>query len=173
MKRITSLMAGFLVILLAVPVVYADFNCGNGKCKSGESCCEDHRCCPAGKNIYCSSSRKCYNSISAAKDDCGDNYTICASPAEGRNQESIRDAAGMCTKEETTTKEAVAAEPKQITYTESTNENIAKMEEFAAHSNNILLAGGCIEKGLTCVLTGTPCCSPYECKGKFPNTYCQ
>lgn len=35
------------------------------------------------------------------------------------------------------------------------------------------LANSCIEKGLTCILTGTPCCSPYECKGKFPNTYCQ
>lgn len=31
----------------------------------------------------------------------------------------------------------------------------------------------CIEKGLTCILNGTPCCAPYECKGKFPNTYCQ
>jgi hypothetical protein len=31
----------------------------------------------------------------------------------------------------------------------------------------------CIEKGLTCILTGTPCCAPYDCKGKFPNTYCQ
>lgn len=31
----------------------------------------------------------------------------------------------------------------------------------------------CIEKGLTCILNGTPCCSPYECRGKFPNTYCQ
>jgi len=35
------------------------------------------------------------------------------------------------------------------------------------------LANSCIEKGLTCILNGTPCCSPYECKGKFPNTYCQ
>ncbi|MCX5804625.1 MAG: hypothetical protein NT010_00970 [Proteobacteria bacterium] len=31
---------------------------------------------------------------------------------------------------------------------------------------------GCIEKGLTCVLNGTPCCAPYSCSGKFPNTYC-
>lgn len=31
----------------------------------------------------------------------------------------------------------------------------------------------CIEGGLTCVLNGTPCCPPYECKGKFPNTTCR
>jgi hypothetical protein len=35
------------------------------------------------------------------------------------------------------------------------------------------LANSCIEQGLTCILNGTPCCSPYECKGKFPNTSCQ
>jgi hypothetical protein len=34
-------------------------------------------------------------------------------------------------------------------------------------------AASCIEEGLTCILHGTPCCSPYECKGKFPNTTCQ
>lgn len=39
--------------------------------------------------------------------------------------------------------------------------------------NYIILASNCIEKGLTCILNGTPCCSPYECKGKFPNTTCQ
>jgi hypothetical protein len=31
---------------------------------------------------------------------------------------------------------------------------------------------GCIEKNRTCVLNGTPCCAPYSCIGKFPNTYC-
>ena len=31
---------------------------------------------------------------------------------------------------------------------------------------------GCIEKNRTCVLNGTPCCAPYSCTGKFPNTYC-
>jgi hypothetical protein len=31
---------------------------------------------------------------------------------------------------------------------------------------------GCIEKNRACVLNGTPCCAPYSCKGKFPNTYC-
>ncbi len=31
---------------------------------------------------------------------------------------------------------------------------------------------GCIEKDHACVLNGTPCCAPYSCKGKFPNTYC-
>ncbi|MDO9585451.1 MAG: hypothetical protein Q7I93_03075, partial [Syntrophales bacterium] len=31
---------------------------------------------------------------------------------------------------------------------------------------------GCIEKDRACVLNGTPCCAPYSCTGKFPNTYC-
>jgi len=31
---------------------------------------------------------------------------------------------------------------------------------------------GCIEKDHACVLNGTPCCAPYSCTGKFPNTYC-
>jgi hypothetical protein len=31
---------------------------------------------------------------------------------------------------------------------------------------------GCIEKDRACVLNGTPCCAPYSCEGKFPNTYC-
>jgi len=32
---------------------------------------------------------------------------------------------------------------------------------------------GCIEKDHACVLNGTPCCAPYSCKGRFPNTYCR
>jgi hypothetical protein len=64
------------------PVLLASFRCGSGTCEDGQSCCGDGRCCPKGKNIYCSSSRLCYSSIAAAKADCGDNYTICASPAE-------------------------------------------------------------------------------------------
>jgi hypothetical protein len=31
----------------------------------------------------------------------------------------------------------------------------------------------CLPKGLSCVLDGTPCCAPYKCGGKFPNTTCQ
>ena len=31
---------------------------------------------------------------------------------------------------------------------------------------------GCIGKNRACVLNGKPCCSPYSCSGKFPNTYC-
>jgi hypothetical protein len=38
---------------------------------------------------------------------------------------------------------------------------------------NTTPAASCIEEGLTCILNGTPCCAPYECKGKFPNTTCQ
>jgi hypothetical protein len=44
---------------------------------------------------------------------------------------------------------------------------------FVAGGTNIAMAASCIEKGLQCTLNGTPCCSPYDCKGKFPNTYCQ
>jgi hypothetical protein len=38
---------------------------------------------------------------------------------------------------------------------------------------NLTAGASCIEQGLTCILNGTPCCAPYTCKGKFPNTYCQ
>ncbi|MDD2335780.1 MAG: hypothetical protein PHD01_04295 [Geobacteraceae bacterium] len=38
---------------------------------------------------------------------------------------------------------------------------------------NIVQGASCIDQGLTCVLHGTACCAPYECKGKFPNTTCQ
>lgn len=44
---------------------------------------------------------------------------------------------------------------------------------MVARDDSIILAANCIEKGLTCILHGTPCCAPSECKGKFPNTYCQ
>jgi hypothetical protein len=60
-----------------------------------------------------------------------------------------------------------------ITYTESTSENTVNKEELVAVNTNIILGANCIEKGLQCTLNGTPCCAPYECKGKFPNTYCQ
>lgn len=45
--------------------------------------------------------------------------------------------------------------------------------DFDLVAFNTVEAASCIEQGLTCVLNGTPCCAPYECKGKFPNTYCQ
>lgn len=45
--------------------------------------------------------------------------------------------------------------------------------DYMAKSHTMALGANCIEQGLTCVLNGTPCCSPYECKGKFPNTTCQ
>ena len=44
---------------------------------------------------------------------------------------------------------------------------------FVTKDTNIVLAANCIEQGLQCTLNGTPCCSPYSCKGTFPNTYCQ
>jgi hypothetical protein len=44
---------------------------------------------------------------------------------------------------------------------------------FVAEGTNIAMAASCIEKGLQCTLNGTSCCAPYDCKGKFPNTYCQ
>jgi len=46
-------------------------------------------------------------------------------------------------------------------------------DDLVAEDNNIVLAANCIEKDLQCTLNGTPCCSPYECKGKFPNTTCK
>jgi hypothetical protein len=30
----------------------------------------------------------------------------------------------------------------------------------------------CIGGGETCTVHGTPCCPPYTCKGRFPNTTC-
>ena len=45
--------------------------------------------------------------------------------------------------------------------------------DSAIGNNNILLADSCINQGYACVLNGTPCCAPYSCKGKFPNTYCK
>jgi hypothetical protein len=45
--------------------------------------------------------------------------------------------------------------------------------DLVAWDINIVLGDNCIEQGLQCTLNGTPCCAPYNCKGKFPNTYCQ
>lgn len=45
--------------------------------------------------------------------------------------------------------------------------------EYDLVAYNSVEAASCIEQGLTCILSGTPCCAPCECKGKFPNTYCQ
>lgn len=55
-------------------------------------------------------------------------------------------------------------------YTEA---NLPIANDLVTSNINIVLAANCIEKGLQCTLNGTPCCSPYECKGKFPNTYCK
>ncbi|MHB8109471.1 MAG: hypothetical protein ACYDHW_05485 [Syntrophorhabdaceae bacterium] len=38
--------------------------------------------------------------------------------------------------------------------------------------NDTGAVSGCIERGRACILNGTPCCAPYSCEGKFPNTYC-
>jgi hypothetical protein len=62
---------------------------------------------------------------------------------------------------------------------EKTSENAGKFALCSASTGfelvafNSAPAASCIEQGLTCILHGTPCCSPYECKGKFPNTSCQ
>jgi len=100
MKKIMFLMV--LVVLLLVPMVsyaesaqenglvtssenpifLASFKCGTGTCEDGESCCSSYNiCCPSGKNLYCSGSNTCYSTVEAAKADCGENYTVCASPA--------------------------------------------------------------------------------------------
>lgn len=46
---------------------------------------------------------------------------------------------------------------------------------FATSQDKIFnqIGDDCIEQGQTCTLNGTPCCSPYHCKGTFPNTTCQ
>jgi hypothetical protein len=60
------------------------------------------------------------------------------------------------------------------------SENIGDQKEScrlafnaANREGTVFQGASCIDQGLTCVLNGTPCCAPYECKGKFPNTYCQ
>lgn len=45
--------------------------------------------------------------------------------------------------------------------------------EFDLVAYNTVEGASCIEQGLTCILNGTPCCAPYECSGKFPNTTCR
>jgi hypothetical protein len=50
---------------------------------------------------------------------------------------------------------------------------LSAVDDFEARDSNIVLAANCIDQGLTCILNGTPCCAPYSCKGKFPNTSCQ
>ncbi|MBU4479825.1 hypothetical protein KKG48_00065 [Patescibacteria group bacterium] len=76
---------------------------------------------------------------------------------------------------------------KQIVYNEreSTSKNTVIEENFIAVVETPLCAQkintstttvafySCIEKDLICILHGTPCCAPYECKGTFPNTYCK
>lgn len=43
----------------------------------------------------------------------------------------------------------------------------------SGRATGVTLAANCIDQGLTCILNGTPCCAPYSCKGKFPNTTCR
>ena len=40
-------------------------------------------------------------------------------------------------------------------------------------SSVVIRYDSCIEKGLTCILNGTPCCGTLTCKGKFPITMCK
>ncbi|MBA4389930.1 MAG: hypothetical protein C0399_03230 [Syntrophus sp. (in: bacteria)] len=70
-------------------------------------------------------------------------------------------------------KRCEAKNKKSDNTTDCTKGYLSATGDSVAGENNIVLASNCIEKGLTCVLNGTPCCSPYECKGKFPNTYCK
>ena len=56
---------------------------------------------------------------------------------------------------------------------QSENTSDCKQGNLVDGGNHSVLASNCIEKDRTCILNGTPCCDPYECKGKFPNTYCQ
>ncbi len=56
---------------------------------------------------------------------------------------------------------------------DSTEGYVLAAADLVAWDANTVLGANCIEKGLQCTLNGTPCCAPYQCKGKFPNTYCQ
>ena len=60
-----------------------------------------------------------------------------------------------------------------VNTTDGSKTPLCAANNFVAGDKNIILAASCIEKGLQCTLNGTPYCGPYECKGKFPNTYCQ
>ncbi len=114
MKKIMLLMVMLIAVLMAVPVMSIAFTCGGGTCESSESCCDNSVCCPSGMNLYCSSSNTCYSSISAAKKDCGESYTVCASPAAGKKQESIIELAGICPREETIKNEGLTRKSLQL-----------------------------------------------------------
>ena len=57
--------------------------------------------------------------------------------------------------------------------TGSMKENCLLLAANSAVGDGPVQGASCIEQGLTCILHGTACCAPYECKGKFPNTTCQ
>jgi len=63
----------------AVP--YAKTDCGPYTCENNGTCCGDDTCCPSGYNIYCKNKSLCYTSTADAARDCGNDYTICYSPA--------------------------------------------------------------------------------------------
>lgn len=70
-------------------------------------------------------------------------------------------------------KKCEAKDKRSENTTDCTKGYLSAAGDFVAGDTNIVLAANCIEQGLTCVLNGTPCCAPYECKGKFPNTTCK
>lgn len=70
-------------------------------------------------------------------------------------------------------KKCEAKDKRSENTTDCTKGYLSAAGDFVAGDTNIVLAANCIEQGLTCVLKGTPCCAPYECKGKFPNTTCK
>ena len=49
--------------------------------------------------------------------------------------------------------------------------SLARLSESDAKRGPV--GQSCIGGGETCTLHGTPCCAPYTCKGRFPNTTCQ
>lgn len=57
--------------------------------------------------------------------------------------------------------------------TQELKESCRLVFNTASRGDTVFQGSSCIDQGLMCVLNGTPCCSPYECKGKFPNTTCQ
>lgn len=71
--------------------------------------------------------------------------------------------------------------PDQSKDTDKKSENTGDFTEAYLPAANDHVAQGtsnvkgnsCIDQGLQCTLNGTPCCAPYTCEGKFPNTYCK
>jgi hypothetical protein len=115
--------------------------------------------------------------LATCEDDCDGPFqtclNICRQTTEADSAEAGK-CANHCMKGRGgCLKRCEAQNQKSDNTTDCTKGYLLAAGDFVAEDNNIVLADNCIEKDLQCTLNGTPCCAPYECKGKFPNTYCQ